>query len=395
MNDDQTARSLLRTASAFKEVMMTDLSTWTPRPRPQRIVLDGRYVRLEPLSAARHGDGLFEAATAGNADERFLWLSETTPATRAEFQPWLEKVEASEDPLYFVCIDKATGKVAGRQTLMRIDPANGVIEIGHIHWGPLMQRRPAATEAHFLFMKHIFDDLGYRRWEWKCNDRNEPSKRAALRFGFTPEGVFRQAMVIKGENRDTAWFSIIDKEWPALRPAYEAWLDPANFDADGRQRVSLATLTARSIEGNDVVLRRIGPDQVPFVEDFQFKAYARVQEAIGAVPSPMTYDYAEMLETCEAWLAPGSDGLLILRRRPDDLYIESIATLPSAAGSGLGRGMMQATLERARALGMSKVRLLTNSLNPAVDWYRRIGFSVEREERLSDRVLVHMVATVD
>lgn len=216
--------------------MIQDLKNWTPRRRPECKMLEGRYTRLEPLSAARHGDGLYEAATAGNADERFLWLGEYTPESREAFQPWLERVEASEDPLYFAVIDKATGKVAGRQTLMRIDAANGVIEIGHIHWGPLMQRKPAATEAHYLFMRYIFDELGYRRWEWKCNNRNEPSKSAALRFGFKHEGVFRQAMVIKGENRDTAWFSIIDKEWPALKKAYDGWLDPSNFDSDGVQK---------------------------------------------------------------------------------------------------------------------------------------------------------------
>ena len=216
--------------------MTDDLRNWTPRPRPERKVLDGRYVRLEPLSAAAHGDGLYEAATIANADERFRWLGETTPESRAAFQPWLDKVEASEDPLYFTAIDKASGKVAGRQTFLRIDPANGVIEIGHIHWGPLMQRKPAATEAHYLFMRYIFDELGYRRWEWKCNNRNEPSKRAAERFGFKHEGVFRQHMVIKGESRDTAWFSIIDKEWAPLRQAYEGWLSPDNFDSDGNQK---------------------------------------------------------------------------------------------------------------------------------------------------------------
>ncbi len=215
---------------------MTDLSKWTPRPRPERKVLEGHYVRLEPLSASAHGDGLYEAATIANADERFRWLGETPPESRAAFQPWLEKAEASEDPLYFAVIDKASGKVAGRQTFLRIDPANGAIEIGHIHWGPLMQRKPAATEAHYLFMRHIFDDLGYRRWEWKCNNRNEPSKRAAERFGFKPEGVFRQHMVIKGESRDTAWYSIIDKEWPELKLAYEGWLDPGNFGSDGQQK---------------------------------------------------------------------------------------------------------------------------------------------------------------
>ncbi|RFC67449.1 MULTISPECIES: GNAT family N-acetyltransferase [Mesorhizobium] len=216
--------------------MTEDLKNWTPRSRPERKVLEGQYVRLEPLSAARHGDGLYEAATVGNADERFLWLGEYTPESRAAFQPWLEKVEASEDPLYFVVIDKPTGKVVGRQTLMRIDAPNGVIEIGNIHWGPLMQRRPAATEAQYLFMRYIFDELGYRRWEWKCNNRNEPSKSAALRFGFKSEGLFRQHMIIKGENRDTAWFSIIDKEWPALKKAYDGWLHPSNFDSGGIQK---------------------------------------------------------------------------------------------------------------------------------------------------------------
>jgi RimJ/RimL family protein N-acetyltransferase len=227
-----------------ERMMAEDLKNWQPRPRPERKILEGRYVRLEPLSAARHGDGLYEAATAGNADERFRWLGEYTPESRAAFQPWLGKAEASEDPLYFTVIDNASGKVAGRQTFLRIDPANGVIEIGHIHWGPLMQRTPAATEAHYLFMRYIFDELGYRRWEWKCNDRNEPSKRAALRFGFQPEGVFRQAMVVKGENRDTAWFSIIDKEWPVVRQAYEAWLDPSNFDANGQQKRRLEEIRA-------------------------------------------------------------------------------------------------------------------------------------------------------
>lgn len=216
--------------------MSDDLKNWQPRPRPERAALDGPYVRLEPLDAARHGDDLFEASSVADADGRFRYLGEYPPESRAAFQPWVEQAQASTDPLYFVVIDKASGKVAGRQTFMRIDAANGVAEIGHIYWGPLISRRPAATEAHFLFMRHIFDDLGYRRWEWKCNDKNEPSKRAAHRFGFTPEGVFRQVMVIKGENRDTAWFSIIDKEWPSLRQAYIDWLDPANFDADGNQK---------------------------------------------------------------------------------------------------------------------------------------------------------------
>ncbi|MBN9220278.1 MAG: GNAT family N-acetyltransferase [Mesorhizobium sp.] len=224
--------------------MSENLANWQPRPRPERKVLEGRYVRVEPLSAARHGDGLYEASSVADAGRRFAWLPDYPPETRADFQPWLDKVEASPDPLFFAIIDKASGKVAGRQTLMRIDPAYGVIEIGNIYWGPLISRKPAATEAQFLFMKYIFDELGYRRYEWKCNNRNEPSKRAAERFGFKFEGIFRQHLIVKGENRDTAWYSIIDKEWPALRQAYEAWLDPANFDGDGQQRRRLEDFRA-------------------------------------------------------------------------------------------------------------------------------------------------------
>ena len=204
--------------------MADDLSNWQPRPRPERRVLEGRAVRLEPLDAVRHGDGLFEASRAADADQRFRYLFESPPADRAALQPWLDSASRSEDPLFFAVVDIASGKVAGRQALMRIDPAFGVIEIGNIYWSPLVARRPAATEALFLFARHVFDDLGYRRFEWKCNDANEPSKRAAERFGFRPEGVFRQHMVVKGKNRDTAWFSMLDHEWPAARRAMEHWL---------------------------------------------------------------------------------------------------------------------------------------------------------------------------
>ena len=224
--------------------MNEDLSNWQARPRPERIVLEGRYVRLEPLSAEKHGDALYEASTVADIDQRFRYLFEVAPQSRAEFQPWLDKVEASADPLFFTVIDKASGTVAGRQTLMRIDPAFGVIEIGNIYWGPLVSRRPAATEALYLFAKYAFEDLGYRRFEWKCNNRNEPSKRAAERFGFRFEGIFRQHMVVKGENRDTAWYSIIDKEWPALRQAYDQWLDPSNFDGEGQQKRRLEAFCA-------------------------------------------------------------------------------------------------------------------------------------------------------
>lgn len=223
---------------------MEDLSQWTPRQRPEREPMEGRYGRLEPLDAARHGDGLFEASSTPDKDSRFRWLYDHAPQDRADFQPWLDKAAASEDPLYFAVIDKASGRIAGRQSFMRIDTANGVIEIGNILWNGLVARKPAATEALYLFARHAFDDLGYRRFEWKCNAENEPSRSAALRFGFSFEGVFRQHLIVKGRNRDTAWFAMIDKEWPTIGRALEEWLDPENFDSEGQQKRRLGEIRA-------------------------------------------------------------------------------------------------------------------------------------------------------
>lgn len=215
-----------------------DLSHWKGAPRPDRVPLEGRYVLLEPLDPVRHGDTLFASAQAEGADSRFRYLFEEAPADRAAFNAWIEKAAAGTDPFFYAVIDKRTGRAEGRQSLMRIDTTFGVIEIGNILWGPAIARSRVATEALFLFAKRVFD-LGYRRFEWKCNNLNEPSKRAAERFGFTFEGIFRQHMVVKGKNRDTAWFSIIDKDWPRLKSGYENWLRPENFDAEGQQRSKL------------------------------------------------------------------------------------------------------------------------------------------------------------
>jgi RimJ/RimL family protein N-acetyltransferase len=195
-------------------------------------------VRLEPLDADWHAQSLYEAAVAPGADERFRYLAEYPPAGLDGLRDWATKASASSDPLFFTVIDKRTGRAEGRQAFMRIAADHGVIEIGHIMWGPAIARTRAATEALFLFADYAFA-LGYRRLEWKCNDLNLPSKRAAERFGFTFEGVFRQHMVVKGLNRDTAWFSIIDGDWPRLRAGYELWLRPDNFDAAGQQMTKL------------------------------------------------------------------------------------------------------------------------------------------------------------
>lgn len=214
---------------------MTDLTTWNGRAPVEKKAFEGRFVRLEPLSAETHGVELFAASSMSDAGERFAYLPESPPESLEAFLPWLEKVEASSDPLYFAVIDKISGKVAGRQTFLRTDAAHGVTEVGHIFWSAMIAKTPATTEAYYLFAKYVFDELKYRRFEWKCNNANEPSKRAALRYGLSAEGVHRQVMVVKGANRDTAWFSMLDHEWPLCKAAFEAWLDPVNFDANGKQ----------------------------------------------------------------------------------------------------------------------------------------------------------------
>ena len=223
---------------------LADLTHWTPRPRPERRVLNGRYVRLEPLDLVRHGDDLYAASSGPGAEERFRYLFDPPPESRAAFEPWLAKAAASEDPLFFAIVDQDTGRAEGRMTFMRIDPTHGVIETGNILFGPRLARTRGATEAVYLQARHAFDDLGYRRFEWKCNNLNEASKRAAERLGFAFEGVFRQHMVVKGQNRDTAWYAMLDRDWPARRQAFERWLEPENFDAAGQQRRNLAECCA-------------------------------------------------------------------------------------------------------------------------------------------------------
>jgi RimJ/RimL family protein N-acetyltransferase len=208
------------------------------RGRPERVVIEGRYARLEPIGM-QHAADLYTAAVAPGIEQRFAFLFEEQPASVADIERWIATVAPKDDPLCFAVVDTTTGKAGGRQSLMRITPEHGTIEIGGIMWGAGVARTRAATEAVYLFARHAFDDLGYRRFEWKCNALNEPSRRAALRFGFTYEGIFRQHMIVKGESRDTAWFAMLDGDWPRLRVGYERWLDAANFDADGVQQARL------------------------------------------------------------------------------------------------------------------------------------------------------------
>lgn len=223
------------TTNALGQPIGPPLKDWRPPPPPRRAVLQGRYCRLEPLDAARHGAELHAANSLDREGRMWTYLFSGPFRTEQEFVGWLETREDSLDPLFFAVVDEGSGRATGLASYLRIEPGHGSIEVGHLAFSPLLQRTRAATEAMYLMMKHAFE-LGYRRYEWKCDALNAASRRAAERLGFTFEGIFRQAVVYKGRNRDTAWYSVIDSEWPARAAAFEAWLDPLNFDADGRQR---------------------------------------------------------------------------------------------------------------------------------------------------------------
>lgn len=215
---------------------------WSPVPYPDHIPLTGRHVTLEPMNADRHASALFRASHGAGTDPN-LWdyLSAGPWEDEASFRTLIEQNSASPDALYYSVVPTG-GEASGQASYMRIEPRYGVIEIGHIWFAAAIQRSRASTEAIYLLARHVFDDLGYRRLEWKCNDRNERSRRAAERFGFTYEGTFRNAIVVRDRNRDTAWYSVIDTEWPAIRAAFETWLADNNFDADGRQVRTLAEI---------------------------------------------------------------------------------------------------------------------------------------------------------
>jgi RimJ/RimL family protein N-acetyltransferase len=213
------------------------LANWKPVPIPNPLGLHGRYATLEPLDPARHGADLWDAIRGH--DDLWTWLSGSPAINSSALMEGLERWRQAEQAVLLAILPAETGKAAGWASYIRITPVQGVIEVGNILFSPTLQRPRAATEAMYLMARHVLEDLGYRRYEWKCNAQNAPSRRAALRFGFTFEGVFRQHMVVKGHNRDTAWFSMLDLEWPARKRAFEAWLQPVNFDSEGRQRRTL------------------------------------------------------------------------------------------------------------------------------------------------------------
>lgn len=215
-----------------------------PAARPARATLAGRFVTLVPLSPA-HADDLYAASHGDGADELWRYMFVGPFADAGAFRADLEPKAAADEPLFFAIIDNASGRAVGSQAFLNVEPAHRAIEVGWVLYTPALQRTAGATEAQYLFARHAFETLGYRRYVWKCDNANEKSKAAAIRLGFAFEGLFRRHMIVKRRNRDTAWFSMLDSEWPARKAAFETFLDPGNFDADGRQKTSLSDLNRR------------------------------------------------------------------------------------------------------------------------------------------------------
>jgi len=215
---------------------------WAPPPLPTREPMEGGYCQLMLLDPGAHAADLFDAFAEDTDNTDWVYLPYGPFDSPSALKAWLEEIARKSDPLFYTVMDRQS-KAVGVASYLRITPASGSIEVGHIHFSPQLQTTPAATEAMYLMMRHAFA-LGYRRYEWKCDALNQRSRRAALRLGLSFEGVFRQATLYKGRNRDTAWYATIDLEWPQLKAAFEAWLDPANFDDSGQQKQSLSDLTA-------------------------------------------------------------------------------------------------------------------------------------------------------
>jgi len=228
--------------NAYGQAIGSPVAGWNERQDPGRITLSGRYCQVTPVDVERDATALFNGYMSAADDRDWTYLAQERPTSLASFREYLAKKVASDDPLHYAIIDGASERAVGTAALMRIEPVHGVIEVGYITFTPELKKTRASSEAMYLLMRYVFDELGYRRYEWKCDSLNAPSRAAARRYGFEFEGIFRQAVVYKGRNRDTAWFSIIDKDWPRIRTAFETWLNPDNFDTAGQQRRALATI---------------------------------------------------------------------------------------------------------------------------------------------------------
>lgn len=231
----------MTTINEFGQPIGYPVPGWAPVASPDAVTLPGRYCTLEHLDPDQHAPDLYAAYAAAPDARDWTYLPYGPFPTLEAYREWATAASNSRDPRHYAVIDNATHRALGTMSLMRHDPANGAIEVGNVVFSRALQRTPISTEAQFLFMRYVFDELGYRRYEWKCDNLNEPSRKSAERLGFTYEGTFSQAVVYKGRNRDTAWFALTDQRWPAVRDAFEKWLQPGNFDTEGRQLDPLRT----------------------------------------------------------------------------------------------------------------------------------------------------------
>ncbi len=355
------------------------LPDWQPRSRPQRVLLAGRYCRLEPLTPQTHTKTLWEAWSKAEDGRDWTYMSVGPFAGEQQFAEFVASAAASTDPLHFAVIDQKTDSAMGSLSLMRIDPANGVAEVGFVAFSPALKRTVQATEAHYLLMKYAFDELGYRRYEWKCDSLNGPSRRAALRLGFRFEGLFRQAVVYKGRTRDTAWFSVIDSEWPLLKAAFETWLSEANLP-QGKQLASLSSLREKLAAGNTDG-EKITVNVRPLVEsDYDawftlWQGYLTFYDAqLSDSLSRLTWQ--RMLSDAEPMYALGAfDGQqnllgivhMVYHRgtwsQGEHCYLEDLFTTPEARGKGVGRALIEGVYQHAQAKGASRVYWHTHETN--------------------------------
>ncbi|MGU7778551.1 GNAT family N-acetyltransferase [Burkholderia sp. PU8-34] len=376
--------------SAFQQPIGQPVPDWTARPRPQRITLDGRYCRLEPLDADRHAADLYAAYAQAADGSDWTYLAHGPYADEASYREYARGAATSADPLHYTVIDRATGRAVGTLALMRIDPANGVIEVGSVTFSPALKRTPVSTEAQYLLMQYAFDTLGYRRYEWKCDSLNEPSRQAAARLGFRYEGTFRQAIVSKGRNRDTAWYSIVDGEWPAVAAAFDAWLSPANFDAQGVQRQSLTSIRHAQANARDAAGRENGAtgatgatgvavrplaaaDEAawrPLWQGYQRFYNTALSDAVFATTWARLMDPDEPMFVLGAFDASGTLlGIVhaIYHRscwtEGPYCYLQDLFTAAEARGRGAGGALIEAVYAHAREAGASRVYWLTHETN--------------------------------
>lgn len=380
--------------SRQRAMMKNALSNWTPRPRPHSAPMQGRYVDVIGWNREAHGPKLWQAFGGVATNELLFHFGWPQMKHWEDLAEILDGYNQSGDFVTCIFCDKTSGDPLGMASYMSIVQENGVIETGSIAHGAALAKTPAATEGHYLMARRVFEELGYRRYEWKLNNPNVASHRAARRFGFTFEGVFRQHQVKPYGNRDTAWYSMLDCEWPQKKVGFEAWLADSNFDANGNQRTSLSSLNSKTLEIGEHALHRCSFNELGSIIAFQRNAYERVIPELGAEPIPMGWDYEAMMSQCEFWRLgqpDAPDALLILRLRADDVYLESLAVADHVSSQSIGKALMNAAEQRCITLNRPNLRLLTNERNPAAAWYERLGFEIEEREDRPGRVVLHFV----